>query len=151
MAFYNIAASIHNLYKLEPTSSPLHFTSYVNFSSRTFYLPVHTAGSSSPGAYAEWGPPAWVTSSFLLPRGANPRTLPRILDHDPFSSPITFLLKRKGGYIYKHIYDTIIVIGMVKRIFIALEDSDFETLKTLKQKMTWEEFLVRPHLDKKVI
>ena len=37
---------------------------------------------------------------------------------------------------------------MVKRIFIALDNDDFEMLKTLKGKRTWEEFLVKPHLEK---
>ena len=37
---------------------------------------------------------------------------------------------------------------MVKRIFLALDDKDFEALKVLKREMTWEEFLVKPHLKK---
>lgn len=37
---------------------------------------------------------------------------------------------------------------MVKRIFIALDDDDFDRLKALKGKLTWEEFLVTPHLEK---
>jgi len=40
------------------------------------------------------------------------------------------------------------VIEMVKRIFLALDDGDFEQLKAMKEKKTWEEFLVKPHLEK---
>ena len=37
---------------------------------------------------------------------------------------------------------------MVKRIFLTLDDDDFEKLKSLKGEKTWEEFLVTPHLEK---
>lgn len=36
---------------------------------------------------------------------------------------------------------------MVRRIFITLDDDDFERLEALKGKRTWEEFLVKPHLE----
>ena len=35
---------------------------------------------------------------------------------------------------------------MVRRIFIALDDDDFEKLKSMKEERTWYEFLVTPHL-----
>lgn len=37
---------------------------------------------------------------------------------------------------------------MVKRIFLALDDDDFEALEVLKGKRTWMEFLVEPLLKK---
>jgi len=36
---------------------------------------------------------------------------------------------------------------MVKRIFLSLDNDDFEKLKATKGKRTWEEFLVKPHLE----
>jgi hypothetical protein len=40
-----------------------------------------------------------------------------------------------------------ILLSMVKRIFLSLDDSDFEKLKSSKGDRTWEEFLVKPHLE----
>lgn len=36
---------------------------------------------------------------------------------------------------------------MVRRIFLSLDDDDFEKLRALKGERTWEEFLVKPHLE----
>jgi hypothetical protein len=36
---------------------------------------------------------------------------------------------------------------MVRRIFLTLDDGDFDKLESLKGKRTWEEFLVKPHLE----
>ena len=40
------------------------------------------------------------------------------------------------------------MIDLVKRIFLALDDRDFEKLKAMKDERTWYEFLVTPHLEK---
>ena len=36
---------------------------------------------------------------------------------------------------------------MVKRILLAVDDMDFERLKELKGDNTWEQFLLKPHLE----
>jgi len=39
------------------------------------------------------------------------------------------------------------MIEMVKRIFLSLDDDDFEELKVLKGKLTWDQLLVDPLRD----